>query len=141
MDGWIDVYLFIDSVSVSEYDVTSQKARNESICTTLFAICFALYKEKSFVQGYKLGKVERVLFCCTIDKTETLLPTFSLVIGMINRNELHTHSPRPKRIDMTRAWGNLTFAPYTKPLRAPFKIARRSWYAGFVTICWIDSIA
>ena len=35
-----------------------------------------------------------------------------------------TNLPRPKRIDITRAWGNLTLTPYTKPLRAPFSIAR-----------------
>jgi hypothetical protein len=35
-----------------------------------------------------------------------------------------THSPRPNKMAMINAWGNLTLTPYTKPFRAPLRMAR-----------------
>jgi hypothetical protein len=63
------IYLFIDSVPVSKYNVASQKACHESIPATFLAMCFALNEEERFVQGYKLGKIERVLFGRAVDNT------------------------------------------------------------------------
>ena len=63
------VYLFIDSVPVSEYNVASHKAGDESISTTFFAVCLSLSEEEDFVQGDELGKIERVLFSCAVDNT------------------------------------------------------------------------
>jgi hypothetical protein len=63
------IYLFIDSIPVSKHNVASQKACHESIPATFFAVHFALNEEERLVQGYKLGKIERVLFCCAVNNT------------------------------------------------------------------------
>jgi hypothetical protein len=43
------IYLLVDGSPVSECNVTSQKARHESIPATFFSVCFALNEEEDFV--------------------------------------------------------------------------------------------
>lgn len=59
----------------------------------------------------------------TVNETDAGLPTWSG--GSEHKPRCRTvdsYSPRPKRIDITSAWGNRTFTPYTNPLRAPLGI-------------------
>lgn len=41
-----------------------------------------------------------------------------------------THGLLANKKVMTSACGNRTLTPYTSPLRAPLRIASRSWFAG-----------
>ena len=40
------------------------------------------------------------------------------------RDTLETYSPRPNKMAIINACGNLTLTPYTKPFRAPLRMAR-----------------
>lgn len=76
-------YLLINGVPFPKCHVSAQKACHKSIPAMLLSICFTLNEEEGFVQGYKLGKIQRVLLSCTVDDTKPGLPTCLLVIKMI----------------------------------------------------------
>lgn len=66
-----------------------------------------------------------------VHKRRPSLPATSKTLNVSSSRQLNglkqpwTHSPRPNRMDMIRACGARTLAPYTRPLRAPVKISRR----------------
>ena len=88
---------------------------NEGIEAALLALVrLLLEKQQGLVDGHKLGQIESVLFGSPEDVLRPRLPTrrpYQAGFGVGAYGSGSTHSPRPNRIDMTRACGKRTFTP------------------------------
>lgn len=72
--------LFIDCVTLSEYEVTTEQPRNEGIMRSLLslptpAVQFPLEEKKRLVNCDEFGEVRSMLFRCTQYDYEPLVPT------------------------------------------------------------------
>ena len=122
--------------------------------TRLAAVQLPLKEEERLVERDEFREVRRVLPRRARDGLEPRAPTFGLrlssllllllyveEVGMCRwsasgakgetererereRTALETYPPRPNKMAMINAWGNLTLTPYTKPFRAPLRMAR-----------------